>query len=129
MSGIALVTGLANPGQGYATTRHNAGSWFLDYLSGRYLLQFREENRFRGRTAMADISGHRVRFLRPATFMNESGLPVADYARYFDILPENILVVHDELDLPPGSARLKHGGGAGGAQGVVEELGQHGSRR
>ena len=57
MSGIALVAGLANPGQGYATTRHNAGSWFLDYLSGRYLLQFREENRFRGRTAMERPAG------------------------------------------------------------------------
>ena len=128
MSGIALVAGLANPGQGYATTRHNAGSWFLDYLSGRYLLLFREENRFRGRTAMADISGHRVRFLRPATFMNESGLPVADYARYFDILPENILVVHDELDLPPGSVLLKHGGGAGGHNGLRDVISHLGSK-
>ena len=77
---------------------------------------------------MADIGGHRVRFLRPATFMNESGPPVADYARYFDILPENILVVHDELDLAPGSARLKHGGGAGGHNGLRDVISHLGSK-
>lgn len=128
MSGITLVVGLANPGQGYAATRHNAGAWFLDYLTGLYLLEFREETRFHCHAAVKQINGKRVRFLRPYTFMNESGLSVASYARYYNIELEHLLVVHDELDLTPGIARLKHGGGAGGHNGVQDVIRHLGSR-
>ena len=118
MSQIALIAGLGNPGPGYKGTRHNAGFWFIDELSQRYSLDFKLESRFQGEVANAQIKGLPIRVLRPVTFMNESGQSVASLMRYFAIEPHSLLVVHDDLDLEPGVARLKEGGGHGGHNGL-----------
>jgi PTH1 family peptidyl-tRNA hydrolase len=118
MSHIALIAGLGNPGPGYKGTRHNAGFWFIDELSQHYSLDFKLESRFHGEVANPQIKGLPIRVLRPATFMNESGQSVASLMRYFAIEPSSLLVVHDDLDLEPGVARLKDGGGHGGHNGL-----------
>jgi peptidyl-tRNA hydrolase, PTH1 family len=129
---IKLVAGLGNPGERYETTRHNAGFWFLDQVVARDGGQFRPESRFQGDTAEVQIRGHRVRLLKPTTHMNRSGLSVAALARFFRIEPAQILVVHDEIDLPVGAARLKTGGGPGGHNGlkdIIAHLGDRGFHR
>ena len=118
MSQIALIAGLGNPGPGYKGTRHNAGFWFIDELSQYYSLDFKLESRFQGEVANAQIKGLPIRVLRPVTFMNESGQSVASLMRYFAIEPGSLLVVLDDLDLEPGVARLKEGGGHGGHNGL-----------
>ena len=126
MSGISLIAGLGNPGPGYAQTRHNAGYWFLDALQRRTVFSYRSETRFRAELADILVGGQKLRLLRPTTWMNESGGPVSAVARYFGIDPGQILVVHDDLDLPPGVARLKRAGGHGGHNGlrsIFQELG------
>ncbi len=128
MAAISLIIGLGNPGSGYEATRHNAGFWFLDVLARRWPMDLRVENRFRGALADLRINNHRVRVLRPETFMNESGSPVAGVAKYFDFSPEEILVVHDDLDLPPGTVRVKRGGGHGGHNGLRDIFSKLGSR-
>lgn len=124
---IQLIVGLGNPGPKYAETRHNAGFLFLDALASRAHLNFSSAGRFGGETAEGDVHGHRVRLLKPGQFMNRSGLPVASMARYYQIDPPSILVVHDELDLPPGTVRLKQGGGHGGHNGLRDILAHLGS--
>ena len=128
MAGISLIAGLGNPGPGYAATRHNAGFWFLDALAGRWPLDLRYDNRFHGALANIRISGQRLRVLKPDTFMNRSGAAVAGVARYFDLDPLEVLVVHDDLDLAPGSVRLKTGGGHGGHNGLRDIFSKLGSR-
>ena len=126
MSGISLIAGLGNPGSGYAQTRHNAGYWFLDALQRRTVFSYRSETRFRAELADILVGGQKLRLLRPTTWMNESGGPVSAVARYFGIEPAQVLVVHDDLDLPPGIARLKRAGGHGGHNGlrsIFQELG------
>ena len=118
MSQIALIAGLGNPGPGYKGTRHNAGFWFIDELSQHNSLDFKLESRFQGEIANTQIKGLPIRVLRPVTFMNESGQSVASLMRYFAIEPSSLLVVHDDLDLEPGVARLKEGGGHGGHNGL-----------
>ena len=118
MSQIALIAGLGNPGPGYKGTRHNAGFWFIDELSQHYSLDFKLESRFQGEVANPQIKGLPIRVLRPTTFMNESGQSVASLMRYFAIESGSLLVVHDDLDLEPGVARLKEGGGHGGHNGL-----------
>jgi len=118
MSAISLVAGLGNPGNTYEPTRHNAGFWFLDALTRRLALSWRSESRFSTELADTRIQNARLRVLRPTTFMNESGTPVASIAEYFEIPAEHILVVHDDLDLPPGTVRVKRGGGHGGHNGL-----------
>ena len=128
MAQIILIVGLGNPGTGHAGTRHNAGYWFLEELARRYPLDFRFEARFKGELAELQIGGHKLRLLRPNTFMNLSGVSVAPLARYFDIAAEQILVVHDDLDLSPGVARIKNGGGHGGHNGLRSLFSDLGSR-
>ncbi len=126
MSGISLIAGLGNPGPGYAQTRHNAGYWFLDALQRRTVFSYRSETRFRAELADILVGGQKLRLLRPTIWMNESGGPVSAVARYFGIEPAQVLVVHDDLDLPPGIARLKRAGGHGGHNGlrsIFQELG------
>lgn len=124
--GISLIAGLGNPGAEYADTRHNAGFRFLHELlkvSGHGL---QTENRFSGRVARASIAGRDIWLLAPNTFMNHSGDAVSQLARYYRIPVEEILVAHDELDLPVGAVRLKKAGGAGGHNGIsdiIEKLG------
>ena len=111
---IRLVAGLGNPGRGYAATRHNAGFWFADALAAKLGAAFGSEAKFDAHVAR---SGD-LRIAKPMTFMNLSGRTVAGMARFFDIAPDAILVAHDELDLAPGEARLKLGGGVAGHNGL-----------
>ncbi len=115
---IRLVVGLGNPGAEYAQTRHNAGFWFCERLAGQLGVDFANESRFHARLAQARSAG--VWLLMPQTFMNRSGQAVGALARYHRITPEEILVVHDELDIPPGQLRLKFGGGLGGHNGLKD---------
>ena len=111
---IRLVAGLGNPGRGYAGTRHNAGFWFADALAAKLGAAFSHETRFAADVAKAAD----VRIGKPMTFMNASGRSVAALARFFSIAPDAILVVHDELDLRPGEAKMKLGGGHAGHNGL-----------
>jgi PTH1 family peptidyl-tRNA hydrolase len=127
MANIRLIVGLGNPGREYADTRHNAGFWFVDEVARRSNASLRSESRFHGLVARAELSKHDVWLLEPQTYMNVSGQSVETLANYYKIVPEEILVVHDELDLPPGTARLKRAGGAGGHNGlkdIIARLGQ-----
>ena len=111
------MVGLGNPGPRYADTRHNAGFWLLDRLAARHGLGFRRASRFLGEVAEADF-GVRVWLLKPETYMNRSGQSLAALAGFYRFPPGQILVVHDDLDLPPGTARIKRGGGHGGHNGL-----------
>ncbi|MEC9078997.1 MAG: aminoacyl-tRNA hydrolase [Pseudomonadota bacterium] len=128
MAAISLVCGLGNPGAQYEATRHNAGFWFLDALQRVVSLPWRPETRFFGDLADTRVGQQRVRFLRPAGFMNECGGAVASVCGYFDIPAEALLVVHDDLDLPPGTVRVKQGGGHGGHNGLRDIFSKLGSR-
>ncbi|ANI29046.1 peptidyl-tRNA hydrolase [Yersinia entomophaga] len=120
MSSIKLIVGLANPGAEYAQTRHNAGAWYVDLLAERNNQSLKEESKFYGYTARLNLAGQDVRLLVPSTFMNLSGKAVSAMASFYRILPEEILVAHDELDIPPGVAKLKLGGGNGGHNGLKD---------
>lgn len=120
MTPIKLLVGLGNPGAEYAHTRHNAGFWLLDELVWRSKVQFAEEKKFFGETARAVIGGQEVRLLKPNTFMNRSGQAVLAMAHFYRITPPEILVVHDELDIPCGALKLKQGGGNGGHNGLKD---------
>ncbi|HWP94950.1 MAG TPA: aminoacyl-tRNA hydrolase [Gammaproteobacteria bacterium] len=117
-SRIRLIVGLGNPGPDYAHTRHNAGFWLLDELVRRHGGAFSEERKFHGDVARTVIAGHDVRLLKPMTYMNRSGLAVQAFAAYLKVQPQEILVVHDEIDLPVGVVRLKWSGGHGGHNGL-----------
>ncbi len=119
---IKLIVGLGNPTSRYEKTRHNAGFWFLDGVSGRTQVSLREESRFQGAFGRDDRGGGPLFLLKPSTYMNRSGASVGAVAAYFKIAPEEILVAHDELDLPPGVVRLKRGGGHGGHNGLRDLL-------
>ncbi|TXH65511.1 MAG: aminoacyl-tRNA hydrolase [Lysobacteraceae bacterium] len=118
MAGLRLIVGLGNPGSEHARTRHNAGFWFVDALAEARGARFGLESKLFGETAKIDIGGATVWALKPATFMNLSGKSVSAALRYWKIEPEEMLVAHDELDLPPGTARLKFDGGHGGQNGL-----------
>ena len=117
-SDIRLIAGLGNPGAGYAQTRHNAGFWFADRLAAVFGGQFRSESRYHGEVAQLDIAGNRLWVIKPDTFMNRSGLAVQALAAFYKLAPQQVLVAHDELDLPAGTVRLKRGGGHGGHNGL-----------
>ncbi|CAM4035651.1 aminoacyl-tRNA hydrolase [Xenorhabdus thuongxuanensis] len=120
MSNIKLIVGLANPGAEYAQTRHNAGAWFVDLLAQRYNQSLKEESKFFGYTARINVNGQDIRLLVPTTFMNLSGKSVLALAGFYRIQPDEILVAHDELDLPPGVAKMKMGGSNGGHNGLKD---------
>ncbi len=113
-----MIVGLGNPGANYSTTRHNAGYWLLDRIAEDRGATLRPESRFQGEVGRFRSGSHDLLLLKPSTFMNRSGQSVAALSRYFKIAPEQILVLHDELDLPPGDNRLKRGGGHGGHNGL-----------
>lgn len=115
---LAIVVGLGNPGPGYARTRHNAGFWLADELARRYGGRFSPERRFFGEVASIAVDGRPLRLLKPMTFMNKSGLSVRALAQFHKLAPEQVLVAHDDLDLEPGTVRLKRGGGHGGHNGL-----------
>jgi len=125
-SRIRLIAGLGNPGPRYQATRHNAGFWFADALAQAWGGQFKSSARFHGELCEVTEDGQPCWILKPDVFMNRSGQAVAALAGFYKIPVEQILVVHDELDLAPGTARLKLGGGNGGHNGlrsVAEGLG------
>lgn len=118
MPSLRLIVGLGNPGAEHLRTRHNAGFWFVDALAQREGVRFGVESKLRGETAKVLIGGDPVWLLKPITYMNASGSSVGAALRYWKIEPEEMLVVHDDLDLPPGTARLKFDGGHGGQNGL-----------
>jgi PTH1 family peptidyl-tRNA hydrolase len=118
LTAIKLIAGLGNPGSEYRGTRHNAGADFVEALARQCGASLQVESRFFGLTGRVTLSGHDLRLLIPTTFMNRSGMAVAAMAGFFKIAPEHILIAHDELDIPPGCARFKQGGGHGGHNGL-----------
>lgn len=120
---IRLVVGLGNPGREHDATRHNAGFWFADGLASRLGAPFANESKFLGHVARAGD----VRLLKPMTYMNVSGRAVSALARFFSIAPDEMLVAHDELDLRPGDAKLKFGGGNAGHNGLRDIVAQLGT--
>ena len=128
MTAIRLIVGLGNPGAQYRGTRHNAGADFVEELARQCGSSLQPESKFYGLAGRVTLSGHDLRLLIPTTFMNRSGQAVAAMAQFFKIPPGEILVAHDELDIPPGTARFKRGGGHGGHNGlrdVVPALGNN----
>ncbi len=125
---IKMIAGLGNPGNEYEQTRHNAGFWFVDQLGSRYKLSFKKESRFLGDVVKYASPAGSVWLLKPATFMNKSGHSIAQLAHFYKISPEQILIVHDDLDLNPGSVKLKQGGGHGGHNGLRDSISQLGSK-
>ena len=125
---FTLVAGLGNPGPRYAESRHNAGFRLVDLLAERYRATFKSSARFFGDTAELRVEGRMVRLLKPHTFMNHSGRAVAAMSRFYRCPSEGILVAHDEIDLPPGTLRLKRGGGTGGHRGLEDIVPALGSR-
>ncbi|MGZ3157818.1 MAG: aminoacyl-tRNA hydrolase [Burkholderiaceae bacterium] len=115
---IRLIVGLGNPGTEYEQTRHNAGFWLVDNLAGGRGLA--REARFNALAAKTTLAGQEVWLLEPQTFMNRSGQSVGALARFYKIVPDEVLVVHDELDLPPGTAKIKKGGSSGGHNGLKD---------
>ncbi len=115
---LRLVVGLGNPGSDYAQTRHNAGFWLVDELARQHGGSFRPESRFHGETGRITLNGQELWLLKPMTFMNRSGQAVAALARFHKMTLPEILVVHDDLDLPPGVVRVKRSGGHGGHNGL-----------
>ena len=118
MSALRLIVGLGNPGPEHARNRHNAGFWWIDALAEQFGARFGIDSKLQSESAKAVIGGEPVRLLRPMTFMNHSGRAVTAALRYWKIEPEQMLVAHDDLDLPPGTARLKFDGGHGGQNGL-----------
>jgi len=115
-----LIVGLGNPGSDYAETRHNAGFWFCERLAHELGASFARESRYHGHVARARVGGQDIWLLMPQTFMNRSGQAVQALAHFYRIEPAAMLVVHDELDIPPGQMRLKFGGGLGGHNGLKD---------
>ncbi len=117
---IRLFVGLGNPGSEYEATRHNAGFWWVDALAAKLGARLVPERAYQGLVARANLAAGPVWLLQPMTFMNRSGASVAPLARFFKIEPQQILVIHDELDLQPGQAKLKLGGSAAGHNGLKD---------
>ena len=124
---IKLIVGLGNPGQQYEKTRHNVGFLFLDLLVIESGGAWVNESRFQGLFAEIVVAGSKVMLLKPTTFMNRSGGSVGKVARYYKLLPEEILVVHDELDFAPGVVKLKKNGGHAGHNGLRDIIAHLGS--
>ncbi|WP_308366495.1 MULTISPECIES: aminoacyl-tRNA hydrolase [unclassified Microbulbifer] len=126
---IQLIVGLGNPGPEYDRTRHNAGADFVAELARRHGAQLVPDSKYRGLSGRVRIGGEDIRLLIPTTYMNRSGQSVAPLAHFFKIPVQAILVAHDELDLPPGTARLKSGGGHGGHNGLRDIISALGNNR
>ena len=124
MTTLGLIAGLGNPGDRYAKTLHNAGFWFVDEDARRFGAEFRYEKRFDADVCRVTIEGADVWLAKPQSFMNESGGPVRGLLDYYRLTVQSLLVAHDEIDLPPGTVRLKQGGGHGGHNGLRDVI-QH----
>jgi PTH1 family peptidyl-tRNA hydrolase len=126
---VELIVGLGNPGRPYADTRHNVGVWYLEALARALGVTLTEDKKAFGWTGHTTWRGRKIRLLIPTTYMNRSGQATSAVANFFKIPPEAMLVAHDDLDLPPGTARLKQGGGHGGHNGLRDIISRHGNRR
>ncbi len=126
---IKLLVGLANPGPEYANTRHNAGAWVVEELALAHHCVLKSEPKFFGLTGRIMVNGEDLRLLIPTTFMNLSGKAVAAIAKFYQINPEQIMIAHDELDLPPGIAKFKQGGGHGGHNGLKDTINKLGNNK
>ena len=115
---MKLLVGLGNPGAKYTATRHNAGFWFADRVVAAARASFSAERKFHGELAKLSSSAGELWALKPETFMNKSGLAVGALANFYKVAPADVVVAHDELDLPPGGAKLKFGGGISGHNGL-----------
>lgn len=123
---IKLIIGLANPGPEYEATRHNAGAWFIEELAKKIDANFRIESKLKAQLAQVNLFGHNIKLAVPTGYMNLSGQPTAAILNFYKINPDECLIVHDEIDLDPGTARLKFSGGEGGHNGlrdISEKLG------
>ncbi|MBL4661934.1 MAG: aminoacyl-tRNA hydrolase [Alcanivoracaceae bacterium] len=129
MKPIKLIVGLGNPGIKYAQTRHNIGFGFVDAICDKYGFDLKESKKFYGYADKVNIAGHSIWLLKPDTFMNLSGKSVASLANFYKISTEEILVAYDELDLEPGIAKLKKGGGHGGHNGLRDIIALTGSNQ
>ncbi|MCK0714276.1 aminoacyl-tRNA hydrolase [Chromohalobacter sarecensis] len=118
MSHVKAIIGLGNPGSEYDGTRHNAGAWVVEALARDSLTPLRNERKFLGQYAKVHYAGHELHLLVPNTYMNLSGKAVGALCQFFKLSPDELLVAHDELDIAPGTARYKHGGGHGGHNGL-----------
>lgn len=127
MTTIRLIVGLGNPGSEYERTRHNAGAWFVEALARETGSGLTADAKYFGRTARVNIDGKDVRLLVPTTYMNRSGQSTSALATFFKVAAEEMLVAHDELDMPPGTVRLKQGGGHGGHNGLRDIIACHGN--
>lgn len=125
---LKVIVGLGNPGSKYTETRHNAGFWFIEELAREYSASFRQEKKFHGEVAKISLAGEDIWLLKPETFMNRSGLAVQSLMSFYRISADQLLVAHDEIDLPPGTAKLKTGGGHGGHNGLRDIINQLGTK-
>ena len=115
---IQVIFGLGNPGQDYKNTRHNAGFWYLDALADYVGVNFKFEKKFKAEVAQTDYFGDKVWLVKPQTFVNRSGQSVIPFTQFYRIAANQVLVAYDELDIPPGTAKFKRGGGHGGHNGL-----------
>jgi len=119
---IKLIVGLGNPGPQYSQTRHNAGAWYVSAVASRFSFSLSLETKFFGHVGRGSIDGNDCRLLIPNTFMNLSGKSIGAIATFYKILPDEILIAHDELDLEPGRIKLKQSGGHGGHNGLRDTI-------
>jgi PTH1 family peptidyl-tRNA hydrolase len=119
---LKIIVGLGNPGPEHLLTRHNAGFWFVDALAAKAGARFRSHTKFQGEICRTQLSGSEVTLLKPMTYMNRSGLAIRALVDYLKVPPAEVLVAHDELDLPVGDVRFKFGGGAGGHNGLKDTI-------
>lgn len=125
---IQLIVGLGNPGNQYQHTRHNVGQWLVEAIADNNHLSLRNEAKFYGRYAKERFEQHAIHLLIPTTYMNNSGQSVNAVAKFFKILPEQILIIYDDLDLPCGKSKLKPSGGHGGHNGIRDIINHLGSK-
>jgi PTH1 family peptidyl-tRNA hydrolase len=125
---VQLIVGLGNPGAKYEATRHNVGFWFVEQVARAKGASLRQEKKFHGEVCSLSLEGNTLWLLKPMTYMNNSGISVRALAQFYKIPAEAILVVHDELDIPPGALRLKKDGGHGGHNGLRDIIAQLGSK-
>ena len=127
MTQLSIIAGLGNPEDRYERTLHNAGFWFVDAVARKYGGQFRYEKKFDAEICKVGIAGKEVWLVKPQSYMNHSGGPVRAALDYYRVRPNALLVAHDEIDLPPGTVRLKMGGGHGGHNGIRDVIRHCGS--
>jgi peptidyl-tRNA hydrolase, PTH1 family len=119
---LQVIVGLGNPGPGHLLDRHNAGFWFVDLLAERAGVKFRAHSKYQGEICRIELAGREVTLLKPHTYMNRSGHSIRALMDYMKVPPAEILVTHDEMDLNPGVARFKFGGGHGGHNGLRDTI-------